>query len=53
MLRRTFLAALPAAAAGSALAQSREANPNRNRPDVGPGDRIDGANFASRSAAWE
>lgn len=52
MLRRTFLAALPAAAAGSALAQSREANPNRNRPDVGPGDRIDGANFASRSAAW-
>ena len=52
MLRRTFLAALPAAAAGSALAQSREANPNRNRPDVGTGDRIDGANFASRSAAW-
>jgi gamma-glutamyltranspeptidase/glutathione hydrolase len=52
MLRRTFLAALPAAAAGSALAQSREANPNRSRPDVGPGDRIDGANFASRSAAW-
>ena len=52
MLRRTFLAALPAAAAGSALAQSREANPNRNRPDVGPGDRIDGANFASRSAVW-
>ena len=52
MLRRTFLAALPAAAAGSALAQSREANPNRNRPDVGPGDRVDGANFASRSAAW-
>lgn len=52
MLRRTFLAALPAAAAGSALAQSREANPNRNRPDVGSGDRIDGANFASRSAAW-
>ncbi|MEI7572485.1 MAG: gamma-glutamyltransferase [Phenylobacterium sp.] len=52
MLRRTFLAALPAAAAGSALAQSREANPNRNRPDVGPGDRIDGASFASRSAAW-
>lgn len=52
MLRRTFLAALPAAAAGPALAQSREANPNRNRPDVGPGDRIDGATFASRSAAW-
>jgi hypothetical protein len=53
MLRRTFLATLPGlAAAGGALAQSREANPNRNRPDVGPGDRIDGATFASRSAAW-
>ena len=53
MLRRTFLATLPAlAAAGGAAAQSREANPNRNRPDVGPGDRIDGATFASRSAAW-
>jgi gamma-glutamyltranspeptidase/glutathione hydrolase len=53
MLRRTFLATLPAlAAAGAAAAQSREANPNRNRPDVGPGDRIDGATFASRSAAW-
>ena len=53
MLRRTFLATLPAlAAAGGAVAQSREANPNRNRPDIGPGDRIDGATFASRSAAW-
>jgi gamma-glutamyltranspeptidase/glutathione hydrolase len=53
MLRRTFLATLPAlAAAGGAAAQSREANPNRNRLDVGPGDRIDGATFASRSAAW-
>ena len=53
MLRRTFLATLPGlAAAGGAIAQSREANPNRNRPDVGPGDRIDGATFASRSAAW-
>jgi gamma-glutamyltranspeptidase/glutathione hydrolase len=53
MLRRTFLATLPGlAAAGGAMAQSREANPNRNRPDVGPGDRIDGATFASRSAAW-
>lgn len=53
MLRRTFLATLPAlAAAGSAAAQDRNANPNRNRPDVGPGDRIDGATFASRSAAW-
>jgi gamma-glutamyltranspeptidase/glutathione hydrolase len=53
MLRRTFLATLPAiAAAGSAAGQDRNANPNRNRPDVGPGDRIDGATFASRSAAW-
>jgi gamma-glutamyltranspeptidase/glutathione hydrolase len=53
MRRRTFLAALPAAAlATSALAQSRRGNPNLNRPDVTSGDRIDGATFASRSAAW-
>lgn len=53
MRRRTFLAALPAAAlATSALAQSRPGNPNLNRPDVNSGDRIDGATFASRSAAW-
>jgi gamma-glutamyltranspeptidase/glutathione hydrolase len=53
MRRRTFLAALPAAAiAGSAYAQARDDNPNRNRPDVHGGDRIDGATFASRSAAW-
>ncbi|MFZ4605405.1 MAG: gamma-glutamyltransferase [Caulobacter sp.] len=53
MRRRTFLAALPAAAfAGSALAQSRKANPNLDRPDVHGGDRVDGATFASRSAAW-
>ncbi|HYG27074.1 MAG TPA: gamma-glutamyltransferase, partial [Caulobacteraceae bacterium] len=51
MRRRTFLAALPATAlAGPALAQT--ANPNLKRPDVGPGDRIAGASFASRSAAW-
>jgi gamma-glutamyltranspeptidase/glutathione hydrolase len=49
MRRRTFLAALPAAAATSAFAQG---NPNLKRPDVRPGDRIDGASFASRSAAW-
>src|SRR5690349_14478603 len=30
----------------------RADNPNRDRPDVGGGDRIDGATFASRSAAW-
>jgi len=53
MLRRTFLATIPLiAAAGPVAAQSRADNPNRNRPDVGPGDRIDGATFASRSAAW-
>ncbi|MDD3836510.1 MAG: gamma-glutamyltransferase family protein [Phenylobacterium sp.] len=53
MRRRTFLAALPAAAAaGPALAQSRAGNPNLDRPDVGPGDRIDGATYATRSAAW-
>ncbi|MDP1736640.1 MAG: gamma-glutamyltransferase [Caulobacter sp.] len=53
MRRRTFLAALPAAAlAGSALAQSRAGNPNLNRPDVHGGDRVDGATWASRSAAW-
>ena len=53
MRRRTFLAALPAAAiAGQAMAQSRKANPNLDRPDVHGGDRVDGATFASRSAAW-
>ena len=53
MRRRSFLAALPAvAASGRALAGSRAETPNRNRPDVGSGDRIDGATFASRSAAW-
>lgn len=53
MFRRTFLAALPAAAlAGLAHATSRDQNPNRDRPDVHGGDRIDGATFASRSAAW-
>jgi gamma-glutamyltranspeptidase/glutathione hydrolase len=56
MRRRTFLAALPAAAiAGPALAQSQlfsGANPNLNRPDLRGGDRVAGASFASRSAAW-
>lgn len=53
MRRRTFLAALPATVlAGPALATSRAENANRNRPDVRAGDRIDGATFASRSAAW-
>jgi gamma-glutamyltranspeptidase/glutathione hydrolase len=53
MRRRTFLAALPAAAfASQALATSRAENPNRDRPDVHGGDRIDGATWASRSTAW-
>ena len=58
MRRRTFLAALPAAALatsaplGGAWAQSRSGNPNLDRPDVHGGDRIDGATWASRSAAW-
>ncbi len=52
MHRRRFLATLPFMAAGTALAQSRAMNPNLNRPDVRPGDRVDGATFASRSAVW-
>src|SRR4051812_22381327 len=53
MQRRTFLAAVPAAAlAGRAFATSRQENPNRDRPDVRGGDRIDGATWASRSPAW-
>jgi gamma-glutamyltranspeptidase/glutathione hydrolase len=52
MHRRTFLATLPALASASALGQTRAANPNRNRRDVGFGDRVDGATFASRSAVW-
>src|SRR4051812_16095194 len=52
MLRRTFLATLPALAAGTSLAQTRKANPNRDHRDVGVGDRVDGATFASRSTVW-
>ena len=56
MRRRSFFAALPAVAlAGDAFAQSQilaGPNPNRKRPDVHGGDRVDGATFASRSAAW-
>ncbi|HEU4624577.1 MAG TPA: gamma-glutamyltransferase [Steroidobacteraceae bacterium] len=52
MRRRTFLATLPALAAGASLAQTRSANPNRDRPDVHSGDRVDGATFASRSTVW-
>jgi gamma-glutamyltranspeptidase/glutathione hydrolase len=53
MNRRNFIASVPAAAlAGRAFATSRQENPNRDRPDVHGGDRIDGATWASRSAAW-
>ncbi|HEX7944468.1 MAG TPA: gamma-glutamyltransferase, partial [Phenylobacterium sp.] len=53
MRRRTFLASLPAAALGGpAFATSRGENPNRDRPDVHMGDRIDGATFAGRSTVW-
>jgi gamma-glutamyltranspeptidase/glutathione hydrolase len=53
MRRRTFLASVPAAALASrAFATSRQENPNRDRPDVHGGDRIDGATWASRSPAW-
>src|SRR3954470_24205918 len=53
MRRRTFLASLPAAALGGpAFATSRGENPNRDRPDVHMGDRVDGATFAGRSAVW-
>src|SRR5678815_3891499 len=52
MRRRTFLATLPALATAASMAQTRSANPNRDRPDVGVGDRVDGATFASRSAVW-
>jgi gamma-glutamyltranspeptidase/glutathione hydrolase len=54
MRRRTFLATLPAAAAfgGPAFATARGDNPNRDRPDVRMGDRIDGATWAGRSTVW-
>src|SRR5689334_10777436 len=53
MRRRSFLAALPAAAlAGPAFATSRQENPNRDRLDVHGGDRIDGATWAGRSTVW-
>src|SRR5512132_3577588 len=52
MLRRTFVAGLPALAAATAFGQTRAANPNRDRRDVMFGDRVDGATFASRSAVW-
>ncbi len=61
MRRRTFLAALPVTAAANAGAAasagvgatSRPAgNPNLARADIHGGDRVAGASFASRSAAW-
>jgi gamma-glutamyltranspeptidase / glutathione hydrolase len=60
MRRRTFLATLPLAAAASASAPpaltAMPANPNLTgsdiRADIHAGDRIVGANFASRSSVW-
>ncbi|MEO8925976.1 MAG: gamma-glutamyltransferase family protein [Caulobacteraceae bacterium] len=56
MRRRTFLATLPLAAAASAASAPTLAavnnNPDLARPDVHAGDRVAGANFASRSTAW-
>jgi gamma-glutamyltranspeptidase / glutathione hydrolase len=56
MRRRTFLATLPLAAAASATSApsfaAMPANPSLNRPDIHAGDRIAGANFASRSTVW-
>ena len=53
MRRRTFLATLPAAAlAGPSFATERGDNPNRDRPDIRMGDRVDGATFAGRSTVW-
>src|SRR5450631_1396004 len=56
MRRRTFLATLPLAAAASATpaptSAAMPANPSLTRPEVRAGDRIAGANFASRSTVW-
>ncbi|HEV2364225.1 MAG TPA: gamma-glutamyltransferase family protein [Caulobacteraceae bacterium] len=58
--RRSFLAAMPAAAAASSLPAQPFApgglthtpDAGLKRPDIHAGDRITGANFASRSIAW-
>ena len=69
MRRRSFIATLPLAAAGSlAMAQSNpQSSPSSqsslpkfqpegadhfNRPDVHPGDRVNGASFATRSTVY-
>ncbi len=53
MRRRTFLSLLPMAAAAPLSARSEAPpNPNLTRPDLHEGDRVAGASFASRSAAW-
>jgi gamma-glutamyltranspeptidase/glutathione hydrolase len=55
MRRRTFLATLPVAAAASAASSpTMAAMPSETPPaaDIHAGDRIAGANFASRSTAW-
>jgi gamma-glutamyltranspeptidase/glutathione hydrolase len=55
MRRRTFLATLPVAAAASAASSPMmAAMPAESPPaaDIHAGDRVAGANFASRSTAW-
>ncbi|HZL00840.1 MAG TPA: gamma-glutamyltransferase family protein [Caulobacteraceae bacterium] len=56
MRRRTFLASLPVAAAATAGAPSvtgaETTDRGLARPDIHGGERIAGASFASRSAAW-
>jgi gamma-glutamyltranspeptidase/glutathione hydrolase len=60
MRRRTFLAAIPAVAAASALRAQRDSGvkpgvgkiDNLHRPDVHSGDRPVGASYGSRSAAY-
>jgi gamma-glutamyltranspeptidase/glutathione hydrolase len=53
MKRRTFFAALASSAAGASLLSARAQNPpNMDRPDMHPGNRQNGASFASRSTVW-
>jgi gamma-glutamyltranspeptidase/glutathione hydrolase len=55
MRRRTFLATLPVAAAASAATSPTTAAMSSEPPpaaEIHAGDRIAGANFASRSTAW-
>ena len=55
MHRRTFLTALPVAAAATSAGggTARAADSGVNRPDVHGGDRVAGESFASRSTVWD